>query len=396
MNYIYLLLLLNRSNYNKYIKYIKENIYIDILKELFEKHKEIDEFTRDDYIAYASTRIRPDSDESVVLDQLAKADISSVVLEDVIQDIKQKAEALDLAMVAVDVSEGRKSYDDLLTKAAGLATIEVEGNEFEFVTDNLEELYMSVVSKPGLRWRLRTMNEMLGSIRKGDFGFVFARPESGKTTFLASEISYFAEQTSSPILWFNNEEEGKRVQLRIYQAVCGVTLEELFGDRQKYRDIYTQKTTGNIKLIDNAQLHRSDVEYLCKELNPALVLFDQIDKIRGFQNDREDLRLGSIYQWARELAKTYCPVIGVCQADATGEGKRWLTMENVANAKTSKQAEADWILGIGKINTEGYDYVRYLHLSKNKLMGDPDTIPALRHGSRDVVIIPEIARYRDI
>ena len=29
----------------------------------------------------------------------------------------------------------------------------------------------------------------------------------------------------------------------------------------------------------------------------------------------------------------YCPVIGVCQSDVSGEGKRWLTMDNVANAK---------------------------------------------------------------
>jgi hypothetical protein len=45
----------------------------------------------------------------------------------------------------------------------------------------------------------------------------------------------------------------------------------------------------------------------------------------------------------------------ICQADGTGEGQKWLTMSNVANAKTSKQAEADWILGIGKVNDPGYD-----------------------------------------
>lgn len=116
----------------------------------------------------------------------------------------------------------------------------------------------------------------------------------------------------------------------------------------------------------------------------------------GFDSDREDLKLGAIYQWARELAKEYCPVIGVCQSDGSGEGVRWLTMANVANAKTAKQAEADWILGIGKVNDPGYDNLRFLHLSKNKLMGDSDSIPDQRHGRREVIIEPELARYRDI
>jgi hypothetical protein len=106
--------------------------------------------------------------------------------------------------------------------------------------------------------------------------------------------------------------------------------------------------------------------------------------------------LGSIYQWARELAKTYCPVIGVCQADGTGDGVRWLTMHHVANAKTAKQAEADWILGIGVSYEEGADKVRYLNISKNKLTGDSDTKDTLRHGKFEVLIKPTVARYEDI
>jgi hypothetical protein len=71
-------------------------------------------------------------------------------------------------------------------------------------------------------------------------------------------------------------------------------------------------------------------------------------------------------------------------------------MANVADAKTSKQAEADWILGIGKVHDTGYERLRFLHLSKNKLMGDMDTDPKMRHGRWEVLIDPEIGRYRDI
>jgi hypothetical protein len=71
-------------------------------------------------------------------------------------------------------------------------------------------------------------------------------------------------------------------------------------------------------------------------------------------------------------------------------------MDNVANAKTSKQAEGDWILVIGKIHDMGSEYVRYLNICKNKLMGDEDSDSRLKHGKFEVLIEPQVARYRDI
>ena len=71
-------------------------------------------------------------------------------------------------------------------------------------------------------------------------------------------------------------------------------------------------------------------------------------------------------------------------------------MAHVANAKTSKQAEADWILGLGKLNEAGYDNLRYLHRSKNKLWGDEDSDPNLRHDSVECLIEPTIGRFRDL
>lgn len=269
-----------------------------------------------------------------------------------------------------------------------------------FTSDDLELIIENTLQKPGLRWRLSTLNEMLGSLRLGDFGFVFARPETGKTTFLASEATFMAEQLSEdagPILWINNEEQSEKVMLRCIQASTGCSLPQLYSNLKGYNSLFHKNTRGKMKILKDVSLvHKSTVENLCRRYRPSLIIFDQIDKIVGFDNDREDLKLGAIYQWARDLSKRYAPVIAVCQADGTGEGVKWLTMSNVANAKTSKQAEADWILGIGKINDPGYDSVRYLHLSKNKLMGDTDTKPDQRHGRREVIIKPEYARYEDI
>jgi KaiC/GvpD/RAD55 family RecA-like ATPase len=333
-----------------------------------------------------------------ILEEIRKESIDSVIIEDLILELSKKHQAYELSKLALDVSEGYKSFDDLLlfTQNLNASTDLVDPSTgHSIVTDDLDELYNTTYSTTGLRWRCSSLNKSLGSLRKGDFGFIFARPETGKTTFLASEVSYFAEQCDSPILWFNNEEQGSKVKLRIYQASLGIGLTELLNNRDKYGKQFFDKTARKIILNDAANTTKNDVQRLIELYQPGCIVFDQLDKIQGFSGDREDIRLGNIYIWARNIAKQYCPVIGVCQADATGEGKRWLTMDNVASAKTTKQAEADWIIGIGKTHNENEEYFRYLSICKNKLLGDEDTDPILRHGHLTVKINPYVARYED-
>jgi len=313
-----------------------------------------------------------------------------------LHSIKTKKILRDISIKSYEAAEGKTSLDSVLELLKTLEIPAVEAVEDEFVTDDLAELINDIYTAPGLRWRLSSLNSHLGSLRKGDFGFIFARPETGKTTFLASEVSFMAEQAKGPVIWFNNEEGGKKVKARIYQASSAATLTELLADPQKHQQKFIESTNSFFKLKDKAGITKKEIESICRKWNPALIIFDQIDKIGGFDADREDLRLGAIYIWARALAKKYGPVIAVCQADGSGEGVRWLTMANVANAKTSKQAEADWILGIGAIPDAGYENIRFFHLSKNKLTGDPDTVTTERHGKWQVIIKPEIARYADI
>jgi hypothetical protein len=204
-----------------------------------------------------------------------------------------------------------------------------------------------------------------------------------------------AEQTDNPILWCNNEEQGSKVMLRCYQAVFGITQQELFSNLDYYKDEYEKRIRGRIKIFDEATITKKKVERLCEELNPSMIIFDQIDKVAWPDSERYDLKMKSIYQWGRELSKTYGPTVGVCQAGGTGEGKKYLTMNDVDSSHTAKQGEADFMIGIGKTNDDAEEYVRYISICKNKLAGDMDTIPELRHGKVSVIIDPHLARYRD-
>jgi hypothetical protein len=89
---------------------------------------------------------------------------------------------------------------------------------------------------------------------------------------------------------------------------------------------------------------------------------------------------------AREMAKQYCPVIAVSQASDSGSNKMWLTESDVAESKTSKAAEADLIIGIGK--TDQSDNLRGLNILKNKLEGG--------HPKITCRIKPDVARYEDL
>lgn len=408
-------LLLKKQHFNQLIEsidleHIKNNYpqlaqLYRILPRFHEKFPE-QELNVEAFQAFFFTQY-PDADKELYLElfkTLSELQIGDEVAIGIASSIKQRKTALKLSEMAYKYGTGIVEKDKLDEAVAAFAKEHddvAEEQQEEFVTSNLEELLKSTFLESGLRFRLNCLNKSLGSLRKGDFGFIFARPETGKTTFLASEISAMLIQlrdmkSTQPILWFNNEEQGRKVFIRIYQAYFGVELDKLLANWKTYHDRFNSEVGHLFLLKDEAQLTKLNVERIVKKINPSLIVFDQIDKISGFQADRDDLLLGSIYQWARELAKTYCPVIGVCQADGTGDGVRWLTMHNVANAKTSKQAEADWILGIGVSYEEGTDKVRYLNISKNKLTGDSDTKDTLRHGRFEVLIRPTIARYEDI
>lgn len=327
-----------------------------------------------------------------ILEQLPNAD-EPPNIEDLLQVFHQAKILRDISVKAFDAATGNGTIEEVheLTKKLDQPVI----IEPEFVTTDLSKILENQIKRPGLRWRLNILNKSLGSLRKGDFGFIFARPETGKTTFLTSEVSHMALQCNK-VLWINNEEQGDKVMFRVYQAVLGANKQQILKYPHAAQQKFDAQVGGKIRMIDDAGISKNAVENLCEQVKPDLIVIDQIDKIKGFNADREDLTLGKIYIWGRELAKLHAPVIGVCQADGTAEGVQWLHMGHVANAKTSKQAEADWIMGIGVRSDQGFENVRYLNICKNKLTGDEDSDEFLRHGKLEVVIEPEIARYADL
>ncbi len=401
------LFIINNEVYNKYfniinIQYIKDN-YKDLYKifrviPLAKEQKP--EWSVEDFSLFFFSQypgMKPDDVEIFIhiFDRINNAEANSEEVEKYLESYKSKEVSTKIALAAIAYSEGRGEAQEILELVGQLERPPELTGETSFVTDDLKEIYAKTLQNKGLRWRLNTLNKMLGSLRRGNFGFIFARPETGKTTFLADQVSFFSSQLGSPCLWINNEEDGPVVMSRCFQAALGVDTEALYRNIDENSKRFKELTHGNIRILDDANASKKQIESICADLKPGLIIFDQIDKIRGFDEERYDLKMKEIYRWARGLAKTYGPVIGVCQAGGTAEGKKWLTMNDVDSSHTAKQGEADFILGIGKVPDEAFEGERYLHLSKNKLPGDEDSIPALRHGKCPVIFRPDIARYED-
>lgn len=338
-------------------------------------------------------------DESVLaretVQKALQADFNEAEVEGYITRQYEAAKASDVALKAIQVTEGKASIADLKEMLAKDDLAESQKEKVLYEND-LAGLFASTKGKNGIRWPLMSLNKTLGSLRPGDFGFLFARPEVGKTTFLSHVATHACKETGQGVLWINNEEGGNKVLLRCYQSLVGVSTNRLFEGIEAYQAEWDRYVGDRLRLVNDPGISSRAVEKLVEEFKPALVIFDQLDKVVGFDAERNDLVLKAKYQWARELGKRYSTAcVGVCQAGGTAENKKKLAMTDVDSSHTAKQGEADWILGIGKVDQDGLENVRYFTILKNKLVGDADSDANLRHAHFDALIEPEIGRYKD-
>ena len=226
-----------------------------------------------------------------------------------------------------------------------------------------------VARKGGINWRLKCLNDSLGPLHRGDLVVFGKRPESGGTSWLASELTFMAPQVERIVI-FNNEEMREKIQLRLYQAALNKSARELVDMEANADSEYAKVLGGAAKIIvyDEPRISVREVEHFCREVNPSIIAFNTLPKVHGFHEEKNDVkRLQKLSQWARELAKEYGPVFGVWQADGTAEGEKWLDASKLAWSKTDVQGECDVLLMLGRTHSPAERNVRFLNIVKNKM-----------------------------
>lgn len=386
-------LVLNKYNSNKHMYKL-----LLVINSLYSKYNK-DKYTIEELeVAFNAAYPAMQQDEAgyylQFFETLLKTEVDERIADDMFASFSKMQLAEEIALMAVQVAQGKQDFEKLNTLVSTIDNTEKEDVE-QLVTTSITEIHNAKANQPGLTWRCTSLNKALGPLRQGNFGFIFARPETGKTTFLASEVTFMGDQVDGNILWVNNEQPGTDVVWRCYNAFLGASNNDLLSDLQRAEKAWNDSIGGKLKFIDNPGITKTQLEAICKKYEPKLIVFDQLDKVYGFDAERYDLVLKAKYQWARELSKKYGPVIGVCQAGGTAENKRYLDMTDVDSSYTAKQGEADWIIGIGKINDAGFERLRYFSICKNKLPAADGMEPGLRHGKFEMLINEEIARYED-
>lgn len=319
----------------------------------------------------------------------------------IIDSFIERDYATRIADVSMAIAEGgcKETLQDVsdLCDAYRKELDKVDEVEACIVNDDLHSILEKTTKGSGLLWRLNELNLSLGPIRKGDLIVFGARPDTGKTTMLASECTNMAPQMEPGkcVVWFNNEEEGRKVKFRIIQAMFGVDRRKIEADPGKYWEEYKDMMGGadRIKLVDKATLSVRDAEQVLKRVDAGLIIFDQLWKVHGFEKESagEVARQQMLFAWSREIAKGHAPVIVVHQADASAEGERWIEMNQLYGSKTGIQGEADAIVTLGRTHEPGYEHSRFLYVPKNKLYGEDES---MRNGKFEITIIPAHARFK--
>lgn len=403
--------LLNKERYDRYYSYLyKLNLeqetksLMKTINEYFKENPLAEEISVPEFMTYFCVKhpvLKKRTAYSWFLSQLGEIQINSKVLEENLNHFMEKYFASEILMKLTDVLDGN-DYDVLdevqeMIDEYNDNKVRLEKDDSSlFVNSSLSSLLEKEAYRPGLRWRLSCLNEDIGELRGCSLGHVYARPDTGKTSFLVSEITNFASQIEDDecIIWFNNEEAGSKVQFRLYQSVLQASKDQIESFADKAEAEFERLGGKKIKIYDDSAIRVEDVEQMLTSFKVRLVVIDQGDKVKfgGDGNYSTVERLKVLYGKFRELAKKYdIPIVTVGQASAEAENVKWLSLNHMDFSKTGKPGELDWAIGIGKLMKDvenGIESVRYISLSKNKMRTG-------RHSHTSVYFNSDCALYLD-
>lgn len=311
----------------------------------------------------------------------------------------QLAQKMDNLYARFSAGDLQGPLADEVSRCLDTFKINVGAKNTTYIDDDIGDLLASDMNDTGISFRLGCLNAAMKKLQGGTLGVIAARPDKGKTSFIASEVTHMAPQLKphQNVLWLNNEGPGRRIVPRLYQAALGKTVTELIAMGSDAIKREYRKAVGRldrIRVVDVHGFSTGHVEALIENNNAGIVVFDMIDHIRGFQSEaRTDLALEEMYKWARERAVKYDMIsLAASQISNDGDGLAYPTLGMLKDSKTGKQGQADFQLMLGALNDEGRQTARFISLPKNKLRreggpGDPRC---------EVVFKPSICRFEDL
>lgn len=346
------------------------------IKEYYNKYRDAKAITLDELRIFALAMYPESAQDNLTRTFSALSEavvLNSDLLKDRLNDMLAKYISSQITEESMRISEDYHQADfsrieELITKYKS-TTQTVVDVEADVCNTPLSELVLAQ-TLGGIKWRIEALNEHPGPLRGGILGHVFARSETGKTTFALSEATYQAEQLRAGtdcVLYLNNEESVERLKVRAFAAMLNVSVNYLTNNIQEAERIFERKGGGNLKMIGEVR-DIALVDHYINTFKPKICWVDQGPKLQIKTDANDVMRLSILYQKLRQLATQYnCAIITLGQADSSADNRQWLNLNQLDYSKVGIPAELDFALGIGKLDSD--EESRFLQVCKNKLTG---------------------------
>ena len=252
----------------------------------------------------------------------------------------------------------------------------------DYIKTGIDELLAEVSDDKGLKFRrIAALREHILGLQGGASIAIAARPDKGKTSFIASVLTDFAPQVvqmyggERPILWLNNEGSGKRIIPRIYQAALGKDLNEiiLMSNANQLVPAYTEAIGGISDIIRVKDMHGASlaqIEQVIEAQRPAVVVADMLANFRlssAVTGGNKADAVEQIWQEWRELMVRHdCIGMATVQISVEGGNMLYPPYSALKDSKTGIQGATDVIIMMGSLDNPDAQTIRGLSSPKNK------------------------------
>lgn len=246
----------------------------------------------------------------------------------------------------------------------------------------IDVLLKEVSNDAGIKFRrLAVLRENIGGLQGGADVIVAARPDKGKTSFVADVITDWSPQVvqffgaDRPILWLVNEGSSKRVVPRLYQAALGKDLNQIIEMSNAGTLVPEyEKALGAphtfIRVKDAHGMSLPQIEQVIESMRPSVVVFDMIANVRlgksnGNGNKADEVE--QLHQGVRELAvlKDFI-ALKTMQVSAEGGNMLYPPYSALKDSKTAAQGATDIIIMVGSLDNPDAQMLRGISTPKNK------------------------------
>src|SRR5574337_159706 len=219
----------------------------------------------------------------------------------------------------------------------------------DYIQTPIAELLAEISDDKGIKFRrLMILAENVAAVQGGASIAIGARPDKGKTSFIANTITDFAPQCREffgdrPILWLNNEGSGKRIIPRVYQAALGLDLPGIIelSNKGELESEYTKAIGGWREMIRVKDMHGA-----------SMAQIEQVEQL---------------WQEWREMAVRHDFVgMATVQISAEGGNNLWPPYSALKDSKTGIQGATDLILLLGSMDDPSMQAIRGISTPKNK------------------------------